>query len=129
MAKQAEAEVVEEEAGLRSRMFLHEALVEYINETYGVDLDTLSAAEVVAWAFAKRNEFRGNKDETQRAAYEALLEANKPEPKPVKEKTEAAEKPAKATKATKTAAAKKATPVKKATKKAAAASADEDPFA
>lgn len=130
MAARAKAvEVAEDEGGLRSRMYLHEALVEYVNETYGVDLDKLPAAEVVAWAFAKRNEFRGANDPKQRKAYEAILEERRGEAEAekaeraalraaaAKEKKDAAPakatkapaKAAKAAKATKKAAAKKAT--------------------
>lgn len=130
MARKAktEAAATEDEGGLRSRMWLHEALVEYINDTYDVDLDKLSAAEVIAWAFAKRNEFRGAGDDKRRKVYEQLVASHAAE-KPAKA-AGATKKAAKATKATKKAAGatKKASP-RKATKKATASTAtEESPF-
>jgi hypothetical protein len=121
----AKAAVVEEEAaeegGLRSRMYLHEGLVEYINETYDINLDELTAAEIVAWAFAKRNEWRKTDGYAELKAEHA---AEEPEEAPPVKKAAAKKAPAK-----KAAAAKKAPAVKKATRaRAAAASDEENPF-
>jgi len=133
---------VEEEGGLRSQMFKHEAQVDFINGKYGIDLDTMSAAEIIAYAYATRVEWR--KTDTYRnlvesrkgeAAAEAAAKkaaaAAAREAKAAAKATEAAAAPAqKATKAaaTKKAPAKAAAPTKatRATKKAAASA--DNPF-
>lgn len=75
----AVAEETEEELGYpsRSHMWKHEAMVEWINETEGIDLDTMSAAEIVSWAFAKRAAWR-NSDKSG-SPYRKLLEGHKAE--------------------------------------------------
>jgi hypothetical protein len=116
----AQAEV-EEEGGLRSRMYLHEALVEFIEANYDVDLSKVSPAEVIAWAFAKRNEFRGKDDPKQRKAYEGLLAERKKEAEAEKAERAALRAAAAKEKGDKAPAkATKKAPAKKATKKAAA---------
>lgn len=132
MARAATKEVedtTEDEGGLRSRMYLHEDLVDYINTEYGVDLDTLSAAEVVAFAFAKRNEWR--KTERYASIKEEHASTNGDEAAPAKKtapKKATAKKAAPAKSTAKKAPAKKATGgVRKATR-GAAASEEENPF-
>lgn len=132
-----------EEGGLRSQMWKHTAMVDFINERDGVTLDELSAADIIAYAFARRVEWR--QSDTYRELVEshkataqeekaakaearaAAAAAKKAEQEAAKAaKAEAAEKApaaAKATKATKTPA--KATKATKATKKAAGG---ESPF-
>lgn len=129
-------EEVTEEGGTRSQMYKHEGQVEFINEKYGIDLDQLTASEIIAYAYATRVEWR------QSDTYKELVEAHKEsaaaeaaEKKAAREKaaaekkaaaeaeaaakaekaTKAEKTPAKATKATKTPA--KATKATKATKK------------
>lgn len=141
-------EVTEEEGGLRSRMYLHEAFVEWANEEYGIDLDSLSAAEIIAWFAAKRNTWR--KDETSnylatldqhasekedrdaaRAAAREAAAAAKPEKTKKATKKATAKKAGGATKkaAAKKTAAKKAPAKKTASKRTAATATDEeDPF-
>lgn len=126
MARKQAEEEVEAEGGLRSQMWKHEAFVEWLGEAYNVDLDTLSAAEVIAWFAAKRNEWRktpgyrglvnSHKAEAaeaaaERAAARKAAAAEKKAAAPAKKATKATAKaaPAKATKATKKAPAKKAT--------------------
>lgn len=120
-AKTAPAEPeVEEEGGLRSQMFKHEAQVEYINEEYGVDLDTLSAAEIIAYAYATRVAWR--KTDTYRNLVEAHKGEAAAEAAAKKAEREAAAKAraeAKAAKAAEAAAAP-AAPAQKATKATAA---------
>lgn len=131
-------EEVSEEGGLRSQMWKHSAMVDFINKRDDVDLDTMTAAEIIAYAFARRVEWR------QSETYQEIVEAHKAtaqEEKAAKAearaaaaaakaaekeaekatKAEKAEKaPAKATKATKTPAkATKATKATKASKKTA----------
>lgn len=121
-------EVEEQEQGLRSQLWKHEAMVEWINENDGVDLDTLSAAEVIAYAFARRVAWR--QSDTYRklvASHKAEAEAEKAERKAERKAKAEAEAKAKAKEKPKTGkgtkkAAKKAT---KATKKTAGG---EDPF-
>lgn len=144
----AEETVTEEESGPRSQMWKHEAMVAWINEQEGVDLDTLSAAEIIAYAFAKRVAWRKSSTYTdlvashaaeaeeakaaRAAEREAAAAARKAEKEAAaKAKAEAAEaakdkEPAKATKATaaKKGAAKKAS----GTAKKAAAKSDDSPF-
>jgi hypothetical protein len=69
----------EEEVGypLRSHMWKHEAMVDWINETEGIDLDTMSAAEIVSWAFAKRAAWRNSAKSG--SPYRQLLEDHKAE--------------------------------------------------
>lgn len=136
------AEETEEATGPRSQMWKHEAMVEWVNEQEGVDLDTLSAAEIIAYAFAKRVAWRksdvyqalvaGHSEVAAQEKAEAA-EARKAEREAAKaakaaeaaKAAPAAAKATKATKATKAAPAKAATKATKATKKAAG----EDPFA
>lgn len=135
MARKATAQAAEpevEEGGIRSRMYLHEALAGYIEATYDVELNSLTAPEIIAWAFAKRNEWRATD------AYGDLKEAHAEEAAAAKAERAAAraakpkaEKAAKATKTTKKAAAKKAPAKKAAPRKAAKKSAgggSESPF-
>lgn len=132
----AVAAPAEDEGGLRSRMHLHDALVAYIEETYSVDMNKLPANEVVAWAFAKRNEWRATDGyrellEEHRAEAEAT-KAEKAAARAAKPKAEKATKAKKATK--KVAAPRKAAPAKKVAGKKAAPrkatkGATEDPFA
>lgn len=136
----ADEEVQEEEGGLRSQMWKHEAMVEWINSEEEVDLDTLSAAEVIAYAFARRVAWR--KSEVYQnlvAERQTAAEAEKAAKAEAREaaaaaraEEKAAAKAAKAEKAEKGAApakaAKKATKATKATKKGAASGGDENPF-
>lgn len=122
----------EDEGGLRSRMYLHEAFVQWILDEFGVDLDTLSAAEIVAWRAAKNNAWRKTDTYHELVAEKgAEREAAKAERAAAKASKPAAAK--KATKATKKAPAKKAPAKKAAAKKAskrtaAAAASEDDPF-
>lgn len=134
MAEEVEAE----EGGLRSQLWKHEAMVEWINEAEGVDLDTLSAAEVIAYAFARRVAWRQSDTYRELVAEHATnIEAEREakaqeraEAKAAKDAEKAAAKAAEAAKADtakSTPAAKKAAsttkPVAKATKKATKATA------
>jgi len=145
----AEEETEETGGGLRSQLFKHEGQVAWINEQYGVDLDTMSAAEIIAYAYATRVAWRKSDE------YKAVIAANedriaeekaarakeREEAKAEREKERAAKKaekeaaaakaaeeaekgktPAKATKATKTPAK-----ASKSSKKATKATAD-SPF-
>lgn len=132
MAKAVEAEV-EDEGGLRSQVWRHEAFVEWCNEQYDLNLDSLSAAEIIAWFAAKRNEFRKTDFYTETVAeHAAQVEAEKEAKAEARAaaKAEKGDKPAKKASAKK-ATAKKATKatktVKKAVKKASKAS-DDNPF-
>jgi hypothetical protein len=139
----------EETGGPRSQMWKHEAMVEWLNEQYGVDLDTLSAAEIIAYAFAKRVEWRrtdiyrnlvNSRAETVEAEKAAKAEERAKaaaERKAAKEAEKAAAKEAAAAEGAKSpAAAKKAaaatktvTKATKATKSAKKATGDdESPF-
>jgi membrane protein involved in colicin uptake len=140
-----EVEETEEEGGLRSQMYKHEAMVGWINEQDGVDLDSLSAAEIIAYAFARRVAWRKSDEyKTLVAGRSEVVAQEKAEKKAArealaKEKAEAkaAEKAAKAEAAAKAtpakaaaakAPAKKATPAKKAPAAKKAAKGTEDPF-
>lgn len=132
MAEEAEAQ----EGGLRSQMYKHEAMVEWVNEQYGVDLDTLSAAEVIAYAFASRVEWRKSDE------YKGVVEAHAEEAAAAKEEkakaraAKAAEAKAEKASAKKEAAPKKAAKAtkaakktaKKATKASKAAATEDNPF-
>lgn len=128
------AQEAAEESELRSQMYKHELFVEWAGEN-GVDLNSKSAAEVIAYFAAKRNDFRksdtylngveAHKGEAEAAKAEraAMRAANAKEAKPAKA--------AKATKAAKKAPAKKAAPAKatrKGARAAAAAASDDSPF-
>lgn len=132
----------EVEGGPRSQMWKHEAMVSWINKEFDVDLDKMSAAEVIAYAFAHRVAWR--KSDTYKslvaeradvvAAEKAERQAEKEAEREAKKEAKAAEKAAKAAKAEKAPAAKATkAPAKKAaksTKKGGkAASTSEDPFA
>lgn len=117
-------EVQEEEGGLRSQMWKHEAMVSWLNEQEGVDLDTLSAAEIIAYAFARRVEWR--KSDTYRnlvASHATEAEAAREAKAAERAEAAAARKAAKEAEAAEKAAAKEtdAAPSKAAAKKAAAA--------
>jgi hypothetical protein len=145
----ADTETVEAEetSGPRSQMWIHEGMVDWLQEEYEVDFDTLSPAEVIALAFARRNEWRrtetyaalkagrAEQREAEKAERAAAAEARKAErqaaaaAKAEAAKAEkAAEKPA--AKASKT-TAKKATASTRKGRTAAKgkASTSEDPFA
>jgi hypothetical protein len=68
-----EPEEVEEEAGgFRSQMWKHEAMVEWLNAETGEDINELSAAEIIALAFARRVAWRKSEDyQTLVAEYKA----------------------------------------------------------
>lgn len=148
MATATEVETTEaEEGGVRSQMWKHEAMVEWVNSESNVDLDAMSAAEVIAYAFAKRVAWR--KSDTYRTLVdghsESVAEAKaaeklaRDEERAAKAEVKAAEKaaadaaaaekaePQKATKATK-AAPVTPTPAKTTTRKGKAASTAESPF-
>ncbi len=116
MAKAAvqEPEVEEEEGGLRSQMFKHEAQVEWINGEYGINLDELSAAEIIAYAYATRVAWR--KTDT----YRGLVDARKVEAASEAAAKKAAREAAAAAKAAAKAAEPAAAPAQKATKATAA---------
>lgn len=119
MAKNQAAETEETEGGPRSQMWKHEAMVEWLTKQTGVDMNTLSAAEVIAYAFAHRvawrksTQYRSLVDGRQaqvaqereaRAAERAqAAEARKAEREAAKaaKATKASKEPAKAAKATK----------------------------
>lgn len=152
MAEETETETTE--GGLRSQMWKHDAMVEWINETEGVTLDEMTAGEIIAYAFAKRVAWRNSDTyqdlvtshkaeaaeaaEARKAEREAAAEKRKAEKAAAKaaadaeaekaEKTtaKATKTPAKATaaKATKTPA--KATKTARKTTKATGT--EEDPF-
>ena len=143
MAKAAAVETeVEEEGGLRSQMWKHEAMVDWINANDGVDLDTLSAADIIAYAFARRVEWRKSdtyrslveeyrqsaaEESAQRKAAAAAAKAERDAAKAAEAKATPA--PAKATKtAAKKAAATKATPAPKKATRAKSAASDDSPF-
>lgn len=148
MAKAAVQEPeVEEEGGLRSQMFKHEAQVEWINEEYGINLDELSAADIIAYAYATRvawrktDTYRGlvaeRKTEaaSEAAAKKAAREAAAAAKAAAKAAEAAAAPAAPAQKATKAAATKKApakaaAPAKatRATKASKAAASGDNPF-
>jgi hypothetical protein len=132
VANTENTEVVEstEKSGPRSQMHIHEAQVAWIQSDKGVDLSTLSPAEVIAWAYATRVEWRSTDRyqtvkteareaaERERSERKAATEAARAEAK-AKRDAEAAEKKA----AREAEAAKKAdgkTEAKKATKKSTA---------
>lgn len=140
-----EVEETEEEGGLRSQMYKHEAMVGWINEQDGVDLDTLSAAEIIAYAFARRVAWRKSdvyealvaghagvvaqeKAERKAAREAAAKEKAEARAKEKAEKAAAAEKATPAKAAAAKAPAKKATAAKKAAPAKKAAKATEDPF-
>lgn len=108
----------------RSHMWKHEAMVEWINETEGINLDEYSAAEIISWAFAKRAAWR--KSEVSGSPYRQLLldhaaelEAEREELKAERAaEREAAKAAREAEKAAKAAEAAKAAPVPKAAKAA-----------
>lgn len=104
----AVAEQTEEELGYpsRSHMWKHEAMVEWINETEGIDLDTMSAAEIVSWAFAKRAAWRNSAKSG--SPYRQLLEDHKAELTAEQEERKAERAAARAAAATEKAAAKAA---------------------
>jgi hypothetical protein len=109
---------VEETSGPKSQSWKHEAMVDWINSTYGVDLDTLTAAEIVAYAFAYRNAWRATD------TYRSLIDGRKGQAEAEKAERKAARDAAaaerKAAAAAEKAAAKKAAPAKAAAKKAPA---------
>lgn len=130
----------------RSQIYKHEALVAYLTDVVGIDVDSLSPAEVIAVAFAHRNAFR--KSDTYRdavAAYEAeaaeraeakaaerqaekeAREAERAEKRAAKE-AEKAEKAEKATKAPAKKAAAKKTPAGRRPARGKAKATSEDPF-
>lgn len=141
---------VEEASGPRSQMWKHEAMVDWINSYDEVDLDTLDAATIIAYAFARRVEWRASETYQELVAeHAAEAEAEKARKAAARKEAAAAAKAAaeaeaeadaapvkKAAKATKAAKASKATKATKATKappakRAARATkaAAEDPFA
>lgn len=141
MAAEAEAEEEVRIPGARSQMAVHEAQVTYLEETYGVDLSTYSAAEIIAIAYATRVEWRQTEiyhevknglGETREAEKEAkrLEREEAAAVKAAEREAKAAEKAAKADGAekpagkTSKATAKKAAPAKKAAAKKGA----KDPF-
>jgi hypothetical protein len=108
--KEQEIEEAEaEEVALRSQIWKHEAMVEWLNEQFEIDLDSLPAAEVIAYAFAKRVEWRKSND------YLSLVDDYRTETAQRKEQEAAAREAAKLEKE-----------AEKAAEKAAAAEADED---
>jgi len=131
MAKAAtqEVEETEEEGGLRSQMFKHEGQVAFINEQYGIDLDELSAAEILAYGYATRVAWRKTDTyrelvESHKAEASEAAAAAKAEREAAREARAAAKAEAAAAKAAAPAApaqkATKATAAKKAPAKAAA---------
>lgn len=144
MAKSKQQEETTEEAtervpGARSQTQIHQGQVDYVSETYGINLDELSAAEVISIAYATRNEWRGTdtyrelKDSVKAEAAEARESkaqeraARKAERAAKAAEEGAKEKPTKASKSAKK--AEKDAP-KKATRggKGKAASTEENPF-
>lgn len=131
------AETEEEELGVpsRSHLWKHEAMVEWINQTEGIDLDSMaSAAEIIAWAFAKRAAWRNSAKSG--SPYRQLLEDHKleaaAEREELKAERAAAREAAAAEKAKAKAAAAKEAPAKptrapKAAKTAPAAKATKAP--
>lgn len=120
--KTAENEEVAESKN-RSRMYLHEAFVEWYADEFGVDLNKASAAEAVAAFASKRNDFRkSNLYASVRA--EHASNGEKPKAKRASKATKKA--PAKTARATK----KSASPAKasRRSRKAEAAGGEEDPF-
>lgn len=144
-----EAEATEE-GGLRSQMWKHEAMVEWLNEQNEIDLNEMSAAEIIAYAFAQRVAWR--KSDVYRnlvAGRAEAVEAERAEAAKAREEAKAAkaaekaaakaEKEAKAAEAAKGTETAKATKATKGTAKAApakatrgskkaAASSGENPF-
>lgn len=139
-------EEVTEEGGLRSQMYKHEGQVAFINEKYDINLDELSAAEIIAYAYATRVEWRktdtykelisshAEEAEKEREA-KALARAEAAAAKKAEKEAEAAAKAEKAAAAEKAPAATKAakatkTPAKatKATKATKKASGGDSPF-
>lgn len=127
-------EVVEEEAGLRSQMWKHEAMVDWINANDGVDLEQENAATIIAYAFARRNQWRRSEEylalvedhkaeaiaeaQARAEAREAERAAREAEKAAEAEAEEKSAKPAKATKATAPKATKTPAKATKATKAA-----------
>lgn len=121
----AKKQTQEEEAASRSQMWRHELFVEWA-QSEGVNLESQSAVDVIAYFAANRNNFRATdlyrngveehrgEAEAQKAA-RAEARANKPA------------KPAKAAKTAKKAPAKKA-PTKAAKRSRTAANKEESPF-
>lgn len=146
----AEETEVEEEGGLRSQMWKHEAMVEWINDQDEVDLDTLSAADVIAYAFARRVAWRQSdvykslvagraeiveaekaerakaRDEAKEAKAAERAEAKAKKDAEAKAKAAEAEKGKEPTKAAKATKATKAT--KKTTGGKGAAASEDSPF-
>ncbi len=92
-AKAAPAPEPEEEAvpASRSRTWLHEGMKAWLDEQTGDDIDTYTAADIIALAFAQRNAWRDSDE------YQALLDehgVSRRGAKPAKPAKE--EKPAKA---------------------------------
>lgn len=147
MSEAQETEAAEE-TGLRSQMWKHEDLAGYLTEEGLIDAES-SQAEVIAAAFAKRNEYRRSDRYTElveehraeaeqakeakaaaRAKAKAEREAAAAEAKAEKEAAKAAAKADKEAKPAKKTAAKK-TAAKKTTAKGKGAKAkadDEDVF-
>lgn len=147
-AAEVEETVEEEEGGLRSQLFKHEAQAEWINGEYGIDLDELPASEIIAYAYATRVAWRKTDTYKELVSEHKGAAAEAAETKKIAAAAKAAEKaaakaeaaaakeavteaPAPAKKATK-ATATKATPApQKATrarKGTAAAAAADSPF-
>lgn len=107
----------------RSRMWLHEGMVDWLNAQVGEDINTYSAADIISLAFAQRNAWRDSEE------YQALLDehgvARRGAAKP--EKPAAKAKPA-AKKGKAAAAAKPATAKRTRGKGKPAATEDEQPF-
>jgi hypothetical protein len=90
-AKVAEPELeeeveAEEGGGFRSQMWKHEAMVEWLNEQVGEDINDYSAAQIIALAFAQRVSWRKS-DEYQ----ELISEYKASRPAPAKKTKKVAE--------------------------------------
>lgn len=53
-----EIEGTEDTESARSQMWKHEAMVQWLESEHGADFDSMTAADVIAMAFAKRVEWR-----------------------------------------------------------------------
>lgn len=138
-AAEVEVEETEEVAGVsRSAMHIHEAMVEWL-ESNGYLTGDESTAEVVAVAFAKRNEWRKSEEYAEvKEEYASTREAEKEAKAAARAERAAAkaaaeeddEEEAPKPKKGKKAAASKAAPAKakKAKRKSKSADTDDDPF-
>lgn len=109
----------------RSHLDKHQALADFIETKHGVNLASLSPAQIIGHAFANRNAFRKTSSE-----YKSVVAARGAAKAQKAAERTVAKKAAGATKATKAAtkAAKAAAPAKRASR-ATKAAATEDPFA